>query len=244
MAMRTASHWRTPAARVWSCAPTAVGGSWSTHCTAPLTRFIWRRTSTRTLKRSLTTPRRRYALHGTNAVHLGTTDADGAHQEGWRHTPGVNDGGPPGGPAGGRFDIGPEMLNPPRPTLWLGTYTAEITGPRSASLTSAPCDATGAQLIRRFELAETGSQLLVTQVIRNVSDSTKQYFHWSRSFAHGGGRVLIPLSEGSRYPSKYIMYAGGGIITAPSDPSIRERDGFLEILGTPAAPYVESPVSS
>ena len=132
------------------------------------------------------------------------------------------------------------MLNPPRPTLWLGSYSAEITGPRSASMTSAPCEATGVQLVRRFELAETGSQLLVTQVIRNVSDSTKQYFHWSRSFAHGGGRVLIPLSEGSRYPSKYIMYGGDGIVTAPTDPNIQERDGFLEILGTPAAPYGHS----
>eukprot|EP01046_Picozoa_sp_COSAG06_P038727 COSAG06_NODE_4495_length_4204_cov_1.487698_7_plen_135_part_00 len=96
------------------------------------------------------------------------------------------------------------MLNPARPTLWLGSYTPEVTGPRSASLTSAPCEATGAQLIRRFELAEIGSRLRVTQVIRNVSESSKQYFHWSRSFAHGGGRVLIPLSEGSRYPSKYM----------------------------------------
>jgi hypothetical protein len=222
----------------------AVGGSWSTHCTALPTRSICRRTSTRTSRHPLTTPRRRYARLGTNAIHLGTTDAEGVHQEGWKHTPGVNDDGPAGGPAGGRFDIGPEMLNPPRPTLWLGTYTAEITGPRSASLTSARCEATGAQLVRRFELAETGSRLLVTQVICNVSDSTKQYFHWSRSFAHGGGRVLIPLSESSRYPSKYIMYGGDGILTAPSDPNIQEREGFLEILGTPAAPYVDSPASS
>lgn len=71
------------------------------------------------------------------------------------------------------MDIGPEMLNPPRPTLWLGSYTAAIMGPRSATMTSAPCEATGAQLVRRFELAETGSQLLVTQIIHNVSDSTK-----------------------------------------------------------------------
>ena len=153
-------------------------------------------------RRPLTIPRHRYALHGTNAVHLGTTDPSGSEQEGWKHTPGVNDDGPAGGPAGGRMDIGPEMMNPPRPTLWLGSYTAEITGPRSATMTSAPCEATGAQLVRRFELAETGSQLLVTQIIRNVSDSTKKYFHWSRSFAHGGGRVMIPLSVRFRRSSR------------------------------------------
>ena len=131
------------------------------------------------------TPPRRYALRGTSAVHLGTTSR-GSAQEGWKLEPGVNDDGPEGGPAGGRFDIGPEMLNPPRPTLWLGSYAAEITGERSATLTSQPCEATGAQLVREFELAATGSGLSVTQRIRNVSDSTKKYFHWSRSFAHGG----------------------------------------------------------
>ena len=138
------------------------------------------------------TPPRRYALRGTSAVHLGTTSPGGSAQEGWKLQPGVNDDGPEGGPAGGRFDIGPEMLNPPRPTLWLGSYTAEITGERSATLTSQPCEATGAQLVREFELAATGSGLSVTQRIRNVSDSTKKYFHWSRSFAHGGAPPPSP----------------------------------------------------
>ena len=32
------------------------------------------------------------------------------------------------------------------------------------------------------------------------------------------------------------MYGGDGILTAPSDPNIQERDGYLEILGCPAAP--------
>jgi hypothetical protein len=107
-------------------------------------------------------------------------------QEGWRLPPG-GEAHPAGGPVGGRFDIGPEMLNPPRPMLWLGSYVVHITGPRSATMTSAKCDATGAQIIRSFALAARGSRLTVTQTIRNVSDSPEQYFHWSRTLATGGG---------------------------------------------------------
>eukprot|EP01052_Picozoa_sp_SAG31_P015050 SAG31_NODE_956_length_10790_cov_34.583107_3_plen_342_part_00 len=191
-----------------------------------------------------------YAWRGHNAVYLPdelppgleapTDDASG--QRGWKHRPGENDDGPAGGPAGGRMDIGPEMLNPARPALWLGSYTVEVTGPRSAIMTSLECPATGVQLVREFALdGGDSSHLKVTQTIRNVCDGTRQYFHWSRSFAEGGGQVIIPLSEGSRYPSKYVMYGqaadgGGAILTSPSDPNVRERDGFLEILGAPASP--------
>jgi hypothetical protein len=112
-------------------------------------------------------------------VYLGTAHvAGGAGQEGWKWIPGKNDGGPPGGPVGGRLDIGPEQLNPARPTLWLGSWTVEAAGPREATMTSDPCPATGAQLVRAFTLAEEGSQLTVTQTIRNVSDRVRP---WSLS---------------------------------------------------------------
>ena len=38
----------------------------------------------------------------------------------------------------GRFDIGPEYLIPKRAELWSGQWTAKITGPRSARLSSKP----------------------------------------------------------------------------------------------------------
>jgi hypothetical protein len=179
-----------------------------------------------------------YALQGRNAVFLAGGHFD---QAGWKHRgpDGSLQEPPAGGPVGGRCDIGPEMLNPPRPTLWLGSWSLEITGPRSAVMTSEECPDTGAQLVREFALdGGASSHLQVTQTIRNVSDTPKQYFHWARHFAEGGGVFAVPLSENSRYPNKYVMYGaaeggGGAILTAPEDPMIRERGGFLEILGPP-----------
>jgi hypothetical protein len=49
-------------------------------------------------------------------------------------------------------------------------------------------------------------------------------------------QVVIPLSPDSRYPSKYIMYGPGGLVTTPKDPSIAEHDGCLEIIATPQHP--------
>jgi|EP01047_Picozoa_sp_COSAG01_P007038 hypothetical protein len=50
-----------------------------------------------------------YSLGGVNVIYLGTQHTGGQSQEGWKWKPGENDEGPPGGPVGGRFDIGPEM---------------------------------------------------------------------------------------------------------------------------------------
>ena len=43
----------------------------------------------------------------------------------------------------GRFDIGPEYLIPKRAELWSGQWSAKITGPRSARLTSKPATDAG-----------------------------------------------------------------------------------------------------
>lgn len=141
------------------------------------------------------------------------------------------------GPTGGRFDIGPETTIPAHPDLWLGPWTASITGPRSARLVSVEDEATGVQLIRDFVLDEHTSHLSVTQTIKNISDTEKHWAHWSRTFGTGGGIVLIPLTPESRFPDKYIMYGPGPVMNyKPEDPNIRIRDGFLEILKTPKQP--------
>ncbi|MHC4880461.1 MAG: hypothetical protein ACYTGL_28760 [Planctomycetota bacterium] len=70
-----------------------------------------------------------------------------------------------------------------------------------------------------------------------MSESVKEWCHWSRTFATGEGICIIPLSEPSRFPNKYVMYEEGGVINArPEDDNIRVRDGFLEILGAPRKP--------
>jgi hypothetical protein len=140
----------------------------------------------------------------------------------------------------GRFDIGPEYLIPRREVLWSGTWTAEVIGPRAARLTSQPDAATGVQLIREFKLDPVTSHLACTQIIRNVSRETKYWCHWSRTFAREGGIGVVPLTPAqSKFPNGYVLYQPGpesAIRARPTDPNIRTRDGFLEIVGPPAHP--------
>jgi len=136
----------------------------------------------------------------------------------------------------GRFDFGPEMTVPRHPKIWSGPWTAEITGPMAAKLTSQKDETSGAQVTREFEL-KSGAHLACKQTITNVSKETVEYCHWGRSFGMGGGICLIPLEGKSRFPSKYALYEEGGIINVKAtDENIRERDGFLEILGPPRKP--------
>ncbi len=139
----------------------------------------------------------------------------------------------------GRFDIGPELTTPPRQKLFAGEWTAEISGEHSARLISQRDDSPGVQLIRDFELKESGKTpwLSCRQTIINISSETKEYCHWGRSFGRGGGICFIPLEGKSRFPSKYALYEDGGLINVKAkDDNIRERDGFLEILGPPRKP--------
>ena len=136
----------------------------------------------------------------------------------------------------GRFDFGPELVTPAHPEIWAGKWTAEITGEASAKLTSPADEASGVQLTREFELNEAGA-LVCKQAITNTSQQPREVCHWGRSFSPGGGICLIPLAGQSRFPSKYAMYEDSAIINVRNtDERIRERDGFLEILGPPRKP--------
>lgn len=164
-----------------------------------------------------------YAYQGENALLLDPVQA------GWRYAPGK----PAVEPSAGRCDVGPEQVIPRHPNLWFGDWTGEITGPRQARLTSVADSATGVQLVRDFALDPVSSHLRCTQTIRNISNETKEWCHWSRTFALGHGIVVMPLTEPSRFPKKYVMYNPGGINSHPEDPNIRVRDGFLQVLGPP-----------
>ncbi len=165
-----------------------------------------------------------YSYRGTNVLFLSVEDKE------WR--PGAS---PPS--SAGRFDIGPELTIPEHLVLWSGTWTGEITGPRSARMTSQPDSATGVQLVREFELSPTSSQLRCRQTIVNVSDAAREWCHWSRTFVAGGGICLIPATRPSRFPVGYVMYEEGGLINfRPDDPRIRLRHGVFEILGAPRKP--------
>ncbi len=132
----------------------------------------------------------------------------------------------------GRFDIGPELLIPRRDVLWSGQWSAEISGPRAARLTSEKDNATGVQLIREFELAADSTHLRCTQIIKNVSAETKRWNHWSRTFAKHGGIVVVPLTpQLSKFPVGWVMYEKGHLINfRPEDPAVRQRNSCLEVL--------------
>jgi hypothetical protein len=165
-----------------------------------------------------------YSLNGRNALYLSEDEKS------W--TPGK----PPQASAG-RFDIGPELVIPPRKVLWGSDWKGEIVGERHVRVTSPDDPSTGTRLTRDFVLDATASKLLCTQTIHNISDRTTEWCHWSRTFAVGKGICLIPLTSPSRFPNRYVMYEEGSLINMrPEDPAIRERDGFLEILKAPRKP--------
>jgi hypothetical protein len=169
-----------------------------------------------------------YSWRGENLMALDP------NQAGWTYAPGK----PEIDPWGGRCDIGPEKAIAPHPTLWLGVWTAEVDGSGVARLTSQVDPATGARLVREFELDPETSRLRCTQIIANESGKDQAWHHWSRTLSPGGGIVVVPLTLPRRFPSGYVMYGNDYISAnfAPRDPNVRIRDGFLEIFGTPASP--------
>lgn len=178
-----------------------------------------------------------YSVDGQNMLYLDE------REQSWK--PGM----PPQASAG-RFDFGPEQVVPKHPLLWSGAWTAEITGPHSARMTSQRDPSSGVQLVRDFTLESNefepasartsrllGATLVCQQTIMNTGDTVVEYCHWGRSFSPGGGICLIPLGDRpSRFPAKYVLYEDDGINPKNQDPMIRERDGFLEILGPPRKP--------
>jgi hypothetical protein len=168
-----------------------------------------------------------YSWKGKNCLYVDPTQA------GWQPETGKR----PMNPCGGRFDIGPEQVIPRHPDLWLGKWTGEIVGARTARLTSVQDKATGVQLVREFALDGSSSRLTCTQTIKNVCDKPIPWCHWSRTLAQGGGICVVPLTSPSRFPKSYIVYSPGAVLNyQPNDPSVRIRDGFLEVLTTPKEP--------
>ena len=167
-----------------------------------------------------------YSFRGHNALYLEEEVTGNPYQPGQR--PAMS---------AGRFDIGPEKTIPRHTTLWSGKWTGEVIGAGAARLTSGKDDATGTQLVREFQIDQTGSRLVCTQIIKNISTKVTEWCHWSRTFALGNGICVIPLTSPSRFPHGYVMYEDGDLISfRPTDPHIRTRDGFLEITGVPRKP--------
>lgn len=151
-------------------------------------------------------------------------------QAGWTWRPGAAE----IDPWGGRFDVGPEYTLPAHPALWLGPWSAEAGGDGTARLASGVDPATGLQLVREFRLDAATSHLQCTQRVTNAGAAPRAYCHWSRTLAPGGGIAVVPATAGSRLPHGYAQYDSSRravVDFLPRDPSVRLRDGFLEVFG-------------
>ena len=134
----------------------------------------------------------------------------------------------------GRFDFGLETRVAKRDELWLGAWTSKITGPRQATLTSVRHEATGIQVERTFTLAAEGTHLRCTQTLINIGSKTKRHNHWSRTFGKGGGIVVIPVSDWSRYENHYAMFEPGNRINlSPENEGIYIKDDCLVVSQAP-----------
>ena len=161
-----------------------------------------------------------YEINGINTLYLSQSDSEGK-----------------GGSSAGRFDIGPERVLPRHELLWIGPYKGEITGTRSAKFTSGKDDATGFQIIREFKLASKGTHLRIKQTVINISDKTNQVCYWCRTFVHGQGICVVPVTEHSRMPRKHVIYENGTTINfLPEDEKITQRDGYVIVEGPPRKP--------
>lgn len=131
------------------------------------------------------------------------------------------------GPAGGRFDVGPEEVIPAHPALWTGAYAVERPSPLHLRLTSAPDQAAGLQVVRDFVLAPQGSHLRCTQTMRNISDRPLRRGYWGRTLVRRGGITLVPVDGDTRFPHRYLAYSGWPDYTLslrPKDPAVAVRD--------------------
>ncbi len=144
-------------------------------------------------------------------------------------------------PCAGRFDIGPEKLNPGTKLFWQGQWSAEITGKFMARMTSQIDKNTGIQLIRDFKLDTKTSKLKITQTIKNLGTQPHKLCYWSRTFATGGGICIVPISNPNRFPKGYIEYGDGSVMRfmPESDGNIKVSNDYLLILGpTKASKFV------
>ncbi len=138
----------------------------------------------------------------------------------------------------GRLDIGPELVSQRGPTLWSGLWTAQVTGPRAARLTSAVDPKSGFRITREFALDANSSKLTITQTVENAGQETARQGFWCRAFAHHGGIAVIPITPAqSRYPKYYTMGEDlARVNQKPEDPMVRREGNFLIVDGPPAFP--------
>lgn len=140
------------------------------------------------------------------------------------------------GPAGGRFDVGPEMLMPEHPILYERAWQVIEANPAYAIIRSQNDPATGLSLTREFRFDGKTGILSCTQTMTNITEKTISCCYWGRTLVKGNGVCIIPQSGVSRYPKGYLLFSGWPeflIETKPKAPEVTVIDDFMLVTGPP-----------
>lgn len=167
-----------------------------------------------------------YSLNGTNALYQVPGHPDWIYPEGNHDI----------GPAGGRFDVGPESLVPRHLKLWEGKWKVEAADPCKVVILNEDPEASGLRITREFRLDASTSKLTCIQSMTNITGVELRRSYWGRCFVPGGGVLVIPLAGHSRYPRKYIQdtdWPDFHVVTRPQDPAVTNVDDCLVVHGEP-----------
>ncbi|MCM2678548.1 hypothetical protein [Echinimonas agarilytica] len=168
-----------------------------------------------------------YSYHGKDSLVVDAKDK-GWHFDGSNQSTTFN--------SGGRFDIGSPAFLPDRRNLLLGHWHGEIIGDRQARLTSVKDPETGLQIIRTFTLDSKSSRLRIDMRMTNYLKREVTAHFWTRTFAKGGGKFVIPMTEGNIYPKGYTVFdvkQKSILLHPPADPHVHHQDGYFQITGQP-----------
>lgn len=109
-------------------------------------------------------------------------------------------------PDGGRFDIGPNAISGKlRDEIFMGKWSAKITGNLSVKTTSPVQNDMGIEVTREFVLSASGAKLQIIQTMKNITDSTIRRHFWNRVFCPGGGMVTLPVDKKSVQKKGYRL---------------------------------------
>ena len=135
---------------------------------------------------------------------------------------------------GGRYDIGPPKIKPDNSVFWYGKWQVHKISDLSFAIRSAIDTSLGIYIERNFSINSQGSELNFSQTIHNVGNKKHKLCNWSRTFAVGGGKVIIPLSIPNRFPKGYIVYGENNTMwyQPELEPTTFVKDSLLFIIGS------------
>ncbi len=145
------------------------------------------------------------------------------------------------GPAGGRFDIGPEEILLEHTVLTDGPWTIERVDRLHLRMVSPVDTVTGVQLNRDVVLDPGSTRLRCTTTTTNRSDRLLHRSYWGRSLAPGGGIFITSLTPDSRFLNQFIeytLYPTFQILMQPKDPAVTIRGEYLMLRGAPLQPKI------